>query len=55
MNLMKEQTRRAEETGAELKIDAKRLIEEARREGVDISVPSNSISKELAEKILATL
>jgi 5-methylcytosine-specific restriction protein B len=35
----------------ELKIDTKRLIEEARREGVDVSVPSNSISKELAEKI----
>ena len=35
----------------ELKIDTKRLIEEVRREGVDVSVPSNSISKELAEKI----
>lgn len=35
----------------ELKQDTKRLIEEVRREGVDVSVPSNSISKELAEKI----
>ncbi len=35
----------------ELKIDTKRLIEEVRREGVDVSVPSNQISKELAEKI----
>src|SRR5712691_6059990 len=35
----------------ELKIDTKRLIEEVRREGVDVSVPSNSISKELADKI----
>src|SRR5437016_11516314 len=35
----------------ELKLDTKRLIEEVRREGVDVSVPSNSISKELAEKI----
>lgn len=35
----------------ELKIDTKRLIEEVRREGVDISVPSNSISQTLAEKI----
>src|SRR6185295_251338 len=35
----------------ELKIVTKRLIEEVRREGVDVSVPSNSISKELAEKI----
>ncbi len=35
----------------ELKLDTKRLIEEVRREGVDVSVPSNSVSKELAEKI----
>ena len=35
----------------ELKIDTKRLIEEVRREGVDVNVPSNSVSKELAEKI----
>src|SRR5580765_2864711 len=35
----------------DLKIDTKRLIEEVRREGVDVSVPSNSISKELTEKI----
>src|SRR5438128_8645456 len=35
----------------QLKIDTKRLIEDVRREGVDVSVPSNSISKELAEKI----
>ena len=35
----------------ESKLDTKRLIEEVRREGVDVSVPSNSVSKELAEKI----
>ena len=35
----------------ELKLDTKRLIEEVRREGVDVSVPSNSIPKELADKI----
>jgi translation initiation factor IF-2 len=35
----------------ELKLDTKRLIEEVRREGVDVSVPSNSVSKDLAEKI----
>src|ERR1044072_5555281 len=35
----------------ELKLDTKRLIEEVRREGVDVSVPSNSASKELAAKI----
>src|SRR4029077_17522451 len=35
----------------DLKIDTKRLIEEVRREGVDVSVPSNSVSTILAEKI----
>jgi translation initiation factor IF-2 len=35
----------------ELKMESKRLIEEVRREGVDASVPSNTIPKELAEKI----
>ncbi|MGI8786624.1 MAG: translation initiation factor IF-2 [Pyrinomonadaceae bacterium] len=35
----------------ELKQDSKRVIEELRREGADVSVPSNSVSKELAEKI----
>src|ERR1700730_15488384 len=35
----------------ELKLDTKRLIEEVRREGVDVSVPSNSVSKELPDKI----
>src|SRR5215212_3356109 len=35
----------------ELKMESKRLIEEVRREGVDVSVPSNTVSKELAEKI----
>src|SRR5213595_335732 len=35
----------------ELKIDTKRLIEEVRREGVDVSVPSNQISKQLADRI----
>ena len=35
----------------ELKQDTKRIMEELRREGADVSVPSNSVSKELAEKI----
>ena len=35
----------------ELKIDTNRLIEEVRREGVNVSVPSNAISKDLAERI----
>lgn len=35
----------------DLKQDTKRVIEELRREGVDVSAPSNSVSKELADKI----
>jgi translation initiation factor IF-2 len=35
----------------EVKQDTKRIMEELRREGADIAVPSNSVSKELAEKI----
>ena len=33
----------------ELKQDTKRVMEELRREGADVSVPSNSVSKELAD------
>ncbi|HEX8638648.1 MAG TPA: translation initiation factor IF-2 N-terminal domain-containing protein [Pyrinomonadaceae bacterium] len=35
----------------ELKIDTKKIIEEARRLGVNISVPSNMLSPETAQKI----
>jgi translation initiation factor IF-2 len=35
----------------EIKQDTKRVIEDLRREGADVSVPSNSISKELADKV----
>ena len=35
----------------ELKQESKRILEDVRREGVDVSVASNTISKELAEKI----
>jgi translation initiation factor IF-2 len=35
----------------EIRQDTKRIIEEARREGVDVSVPSNSIPLTVAEKI----
>ncbi len=35
----------------EIKQDTKRVIEELRREGIDVSVPSNSVTKEIAEKI----
>ena len=35
----------------EVKQDTKRIIEELRREGADVDVPSNSVPKELAEKI----
>jgi hypothetical protein len=35
----------------ELKLDTKRLIDEIRREGVDLQQASDSVTKELAEKI----
>lgn len=35
----------------DLKQDTKRVMEDLRREGADISVPSNSVSAELAEKV----
>ena len=35
----------------DLKQDTKRVMEDLRREGADVSVPSNSVSAELAEKI----
>lgn len=35
----------------ELRQDTKRIIEDLRREGADVSVPSNSVNKELADKV----
>ena len=35
----------------EVKQDTKRIMEDLRREGADISVPSNSVAAELADKI----
>ncbi len=35
----------------DLKQDAKRVMEDLRREGADVNVPSNSVSMELAEKV----
>lgn len=35
----------------ELKQDTKRVMEDLRREGADVSVPSNSVSHDLAEKV----
>ncbi len=39
------------ELAKELKQETKRVIEDLRREGADVSVPSNSVSKELADKL----
>ena len=44
-------TVRSYDLAKELKQDTKRVMEELRREGADVSVPSNSVSKELADKI----
>ena len=35
----------------ELKQDPKRILEDLRREGADVSVPSNSVDKDMAEKV----
>ncbi len=35
----------------ELKLDNKRVLEDARREGIDVSVPSNTVPFEVAERI----
>src|SRR5882757_3937282 len=35
----------------ELKQDTKRIIEDLRREGADVDVPSNSVPKEIADKV----
>ncbi|MER3427961.1 MAG: translation initiation factor IF-2 [Pyrinomonas sp.] len=35
----------------ELRVDSKRIIEDVRREGLDATVPSNSIPQEVAERI----
>ena len=35
----------------ELKLDNKKVIEDARREGIDVSVPSNTVPTEVAERI----
>ena len=35
----------------ELKLDNKRVMDDARREGIDVSVPSNTIPMEVAERI----
>src|SRR4029450_2248791 len=42
---------RSYDLARELKQDAKRVMEDLRREGADVSVPSNSVSAELAEKV----
>jgi translation initiation factor IF-2 len=44
---------RVYELARELKQDAKKIIEDLRREGADVSVPSNSVTAELADKVRA--
>jgi hypothetical protein len=39
----------------ELKVDSDLVIDAARREGIDVSIPSNTISHEVADKIRRTL
>src|SRR5713226_8842653 len=35
----------------ELKLDNKKVLEDARREGIDVSVPSNTVPHEVADRI----
>src|SRR5215471_99742 len=37
----------------ELKLDNKKVLEDARREGIECSVPSNTVPHEVAERIRA--
>src|ERR1044072_4949456 len=37
----------------ELKLDNKKVLDDARREGIDVSVPSNTVPHEVAERIRA--
>src|ERR1044072_6550087 len=37
----------------ELKLDNKKVLEDARREGVDVSVPSNTVPADVADRIRA--
>jgi translation initiation factor IF-2 len=48
---MSAQKMRIYDLAKELKLDNKRVIDDARREGIDVSVPSNTIPMEVAERI----
>jgi translation initiation factor IF-2 len=50
---VQQQNIRIYDLAKELKLDNKKVIEDARREGVDVSVPSNSVPAAVAEKIRA--
>ena len=50
-NMAVQQKIRIYDLAKELKLDNKRVIEDARREGIDVSVPSNTVPMEVAERI----
>src|SRR5262245_61864815 len=50
-SIMAVQKIRIYDLAKELKLDNKRVIDDARREGIDVSVPSNTVPMEVAERI----
>ncbi len=46
-----QQKTRIYDLAKELKLDNKKVMEDARREGIDVSVPSNTVPHEVAERI----
>jgi translation initiation factor IF-2 len=51
LNMAGQQKIRIYDLAKELKLDNKRIIDDARREGIDVSVPSNTVPFEVAERI----
>jgi translation initiation factor IF-2 len=51
MPTIQQQKIRIYDLAKELKLDNKKVIEDARREGIDVSVPSNTVPHEVADRI----
>src|SRR5215510_11378312 len=51
MPTIQQQKIRIYDLAKELKLDNKKVLEDARREGIDVSVPSNTVPHEVAERI----
>src|SRR6266705_2656779 len=51
MPTIQQQKIRIYDLAKELKLDNKKVLEDARREGIDVSVPSNTVPHDVAERI----